>query len=132
MTIDYGFKTTDEVQYDSSGLPVGIYKVLAKSEEADDKGRGVIVEYEILDGEFKGKTAKVWYLTTHENQTTANIAKQNLKRIADATGKPVSSIAPLKNRVFTVEVRKQKKDDRYTEISRYLPESHVNDSDSPF
>lgn len=132
MTIDYGFKTTDEVQYDSSGLPVGTYKVLAKSEEADEKGRGVIVEYEILDGEFKGKTAKVWYLTTHENQTTANIAKQNIKRIADATGKPVSGVAPIKGRVFTIEVRKQKKDDRYTEIAKYHPENYKPEGDAPF
>jgi len=134
MTIDYGFKSTDEVQYDSQGLPIGTYKAMIKSEEADEKGRGLIAEFEVLEGNYKGKTGKVWYLTTHDNPQTANIAKQNIKRIADATGKPVSSASPLKGRVLTLEVRQQKKNPDYTEIFKYYPENYVapQSDDVPF
>lgn len=121
--IDYGFNT-DDVQLDSQGLPVGTYKAMITAEELNEK-RALVVTYEVLDGEFKGKTGKVWYNINHENATTANIAKQAIKRIADATGKAVSPEAPLKNRVLTIEVGKQKKDDRYTEIKKYLPENHT-------
>jgi hypothetical protein len=73
----------------------------------------------------------VWFLTLHENPQTANIAKQNLKRIADATGRAVSPTAPLKGRVLTLEVAQQKKNPDYTEVKKYLPENHVN-QDTPF
>ena len=133
MTIDYGFETTDDIQLDSQGLPIGTYKVMIVGEEADQKGRGVVVNYEIIDetSEFKGKTGKVWYLTKHESAQTANIAKGNLKRIADATGKPVTAMTPLLNRVLTLEVRQQKKAPRYTEIAKYLPESYEAEAEIP-
>jgi hypothetical protein len=127
----YGFESTDDVAYDKAGLPVGTYKAMIIAEEADPKGRGLVAEYEVLDGNYKGKTGKVWYLTKHESAQTANIAKQNLKRIGDATGKPVSPTAPIKGRVLTIEVRAQKKNPDFTEIARYLPENHKVD-DSPF
>lgn len=123
--MDYGFKSTDEVQYDSQGLPIGTYKAMIIGEEEDPKGRGVVVEYEALDGDNKGKTGKVWYLTKHESLQTANIAKQNIKRIADATGKTVTSTSPLKGRVLTIEVRQQKKNPDFTEIAKYHPENYV-------
>jgi ribosomal protein L24 len=130
----YGFTTTDEIQYDAAGLPVGTYKAMARKEEADEKGRGFIVEWEVLEGEHKGKTGKVWYLTRHDSQQTANIAKQNVKRIADATGKPVTPSTPIKNRVLTLVVRQQKKNPDYTEVAKYLPENAPVsvDSDIPF
>ncbi len=90
------------------------------------------MELEILDGDHKGRKGKVWILTKHENPQTANIAKQTLKRIADATGKAVSPSAPLKGRVFRIDVAVQKKDDRYTEIKKYLPESHEPEVKAPF
>lgn len=126
MTIDYGFESTDEVKYDSQGLPLGTYKVMIISEnpwEKDGKTTGVVVEYEILTGEKKGLVRKYWYLTMHENATTSNIAKQNVKRIADATGKAVSATSPLKGRVFTVTVGQQKNDPDRTEIKKYDPEN---------
>lgn len=123
--IDYGFKTTDDVKYDVQGLPVGTYKVMIIGEEADPKGRGVVVNYEVLSGDFKGKTGKVWYLTTHEKTITSNIAKQNIKRIADATGKAVTASSPLKNRVLTITVAPQKNDPDRTEIKRYASENTV-------
>lgn len=134
MTNYYGVESTDEVQYDKAGLPVGTYKAMIISEEPDAEGRGVIAEYEVLEGDFKKKTGKVWYLTMHSNPQTANIAKQNLKRIADATGKPVSATSPLKGRVMTLEVREQKKNPDYTEIFRYHPEDYAAplSNDVPF
>ena len=131
MSIDYGFQTTDDVQYDAQGLPIGIYKAMAINEEADKEDRGVIVEYEVLEGTYKGKTGKCWYLTKHSSAQTSNIAKQNLKRIADATGKPINATNPIKGRVLTLEVRQQKKNPEYTEIARYHPENYSTD-DIPF
>lgn len=135
MTHDYGFNT-DEVQYDKQGLPVGTYKVLIREEELKETDRAenptmLIVDYEILDGEYKGKSGRVWYNIFHTNAQTSNIAKQAIKRIADATGRAVSASSPLKGRVLTIEVAEQKKDNRYTEIKKYLPEDHINNN-APF
>jgi len=124
MTNYYGVESTDDVAYDSQGLPIGIYKAMAISEEADAQGRGVIVEWEALSGDNKGRKGKQWILTTHENQQTSNIAKQTLKRIADARGKPISTAAPIKGTVVTLEVRQQKKNPDYTEVARYHPENY--------
>lgn len=134
MTIDYGFDTTDNVQYDKVGLPVGTHKVMIVGEEEDPKGRGVIAEYEIVgDSDFKGKKGKVWYLTKHDDAQTVNIAKQNLKRIADATARPVTPTTPLKGRVLVIEVRQQKKNPDYTEIAKYWPDNHeIVNNDPPF
>lgn len=134
MTNMYGFTTTNEVEYDAQGLPVGTYKVMAIGEEPDTKGRGVVVEYEVVDGINKGRRGKVWYLTTHESPQTANIARQNIKRIADATGKPVSSENPIKGRVLTLVVAKQTKNPDFTEVKKYLPEDYVEPAtaDAPF
>lgn len=126
----YGIETTDDVELDGKGLPVGTYKAMIVGEEPAAKENGVIAEYEVLSGEHKGKRGKAWYLTMHENPQTANIAKQNLRRIADATGKPVTPESPLKGRVLTLDVQKQKKDPNYTEIKRYLPENYAASSES--
>lgn len=132
MTNYYGVETTDDVEYDKQGLPIGTYKAMIVSEEPDAKGRGVVAEFEALEGPNKGRKGKVWYLTLHENTTTSNIAKQNLKRIAEATGRAVTAEAPLKGRVLTLVVGVQKNDDSRTDIKKYLPEGHVAaDNDLP-
>ncbi len=134
MTNYYGFETTDDVKLDTGGLPVGTYKAMIIGEEPyvkDGDTRGVIVEYEAVSGESKGRKGKVWYLTLHDNATTANIAKQNIKRIADATGKAVSPAAPLKGRVLTITVAPQKNDPDRTEIKKYASESEVSNA-APF
>ena len=129
----YGVDSTDSVEYDKQGLPPGSNQlVMVVGEEPAKEDKGVIMELEILDGVHKGRKGKVWILTKHENAQTANIAKQTLKRIADATGKAVSPSAPLKGRVFRIDVATQKKDDRYTEIKKYLPENHVAENAAPF
>jgi len=132
MTIDYGFESTDDVKYDKQGLPIGIYKVMIIGEEADKDNRGVVVEYEVVSGSAKGKKGKQWLLTKHSNPDTANIAKQNIKRIADATAKAVTPSTPLKGRVLTIDVQEQKKNPDYTEIKRYLPEGHTEAAKAPF
>lgn len=127
----YGFNSTDEVKYDSQGLPAGTYKALALSEEPDAKGNGFIVEWEIVDGEFKGKKGKVWYLTLHPQAQTAAIARQNVKRLADASGKPVDKENPIKGRVLTLVVGAQKNDADRTEIKKYLPEDYQAEAEVP-
>jgi ssDNA-binding Zn-finger/Zn-ribbon topoisomerase 1 len=127
MTNYYGFDSTDDVPEEKTGLPVGTYKVMAVSEDKDEKGNGLIVEYEIVSGENKGRKARVWYNTLHQNQQTANIAKATLKRIADATGKPITPASPIKGRVMTVVVAEQKKNPQYTEVKKYLSESYKED-----
>lgn len=135
--INYGFSSTDEVQYDGKGLPVGHFLVMATGEEMNEKGTGIVVELEILQGEKKGKKGKIWYNTLHENPVVSNIAKQQLKRIADATGKPITPTSPIKGRVFQIIISENKKDSRYTEITKYLPETgdfpaSGNALDAPF
>ena len=130
----YGVSSTDEVHYDAQGLPIGIYKAMAISEEPDPKGRGVIVEWEALSGDNKGSKGKQWIMTTHENLQTSNIAKQTLKRIADASGKAITPASPIKGRVVTLEVRQQKKNPDFTEVFKYHPENYEApaSSDLPF
>ena len=129
----YGVDSTDSVEYDKQGLPVGNNQlVMVVGEEPAKDDKGVVMELEILDGDHKGRKGKVWILTKHENAKTANIAKQTLKRIADATGKAVSPSAPLKGRVLRIDVAVQKKDDRYTEIKKYMPEDHIEEAKAPF
>jgi ribosomal protein L24 len=127
----YGFENSNDVVLDAQGLPVGTYKAMIIGEEAAKDDKGVVAEFEVLDGDNKGKTGKVWYLTKHDNALTANIAKQNLKRIAEATGKPLTPMAPLKNRVLTIEVRQQKKNPQYTEVAKYLPENYIAEAEIP-
>ena len=131
----YGFDTTDEIEYDKAGLPVGIYKAMATAEqphEKDDVVIGVAVTWEVVEGEHKGRSGKVVYSTMHPTSDQAkNIAKQQLKRLADATNKPISETNPIKGRVCVLDVKEQKKNPEYTEIKRYLPEDFAVD-EAPF
>jgi hypothetical protein len=124
---NYGFNDTNEVKYDVLGFPLGKYKVFAKNES--DAPTGIVVEYDILDGEHKGTTAKVYYNTLSENSTTAKIAQIDLKRIADATGRSVNAANPIKGRTFIVDVVPQKSNPQYTNVKAYLPSDK---SDLPF
>lgn len=138
MTVDYGFASTDNVEFDKIGGPVGEYTVRIAEEYVDEKiseknPNPVVVLYEILDGEFKGKTFKNWYNVHNANPTTANIAKQSIKRIAEATGRAVTPTAPLHGRVFKVIVDEQKNDSSRTDIKKYLPaDAPASSSAAPF
>jgi len=133
MSIDYGFDTND-IKLDSLGLTPGIYKVMIKSEERkptksklDGKTDDdlLLVTYQAVEGDMKGKTISQRYNIWNSNQTASNIAKQEIKRIANATGRPVSPEAPLRGRVLCIEVRNQKGSDQYVEIAKYYPEDYV-------
>lgn len=134
-------RTTDDVEMDKIGLPIGIYKAMAISEEDRTQGDGIIVEFEVLEGADKGSKGKVWYLFDSDNTTTRKIAEQNLKRLSDATGKPIplvsidkrpAEFAPIKGRVLTLDVQTQKKNPAYTEIKRYLPEDYKVEEKASF
>lgn len=131
--------STNEVEYDSVGAPVGSYRVMALSAELKDQSlekpenpKILIVDYEALDGEFSGKQFKVWYNIHHTSGQTRNIARQDLKRIADATNSVIENPEDLEGKVFAVIVEKQKKNPQYTQIVKYLPEDHEEESfDAP-
>lgn len=129
--IDYGFDTAD-VELDSLGAPLGTHKVMVIGEELKEQPekpenpRALIVTYEIVEGELKGKQWQTWYNLWHSNTTAQRIAKQELKKIELATGRPVNSSNPLLNRVMTVEVQRQKKNPDFTQITRYHPENYVS------
>lgn len=131
MTNYYGFESTDEVTLDKAGLPIGTYKAMIVSEEPEKDDRGLVIEYEVLEGAYKGRRGKQWLLTLDKNPVTSNIAKQNIKRIAEATGRPVTPTSPLKNRVLTLQVGPQKNNPDYSEIKKYLPENHTV-NEAPF
>lgn len=127
---NYGFKSTAEVEYDRIGLPIGEYKVMIESEE--DVPTGVKATFKILTGDHKGETPFYWFNTLSENPTTQRIAKQNIKRIADATGIDVDPEQnPLTGRVFCVRVE-ESKNPQYTEIKEFLHESHIEDESPDF
>lgn len=128
MSIDYGFNSED-VTLDTPGLPPGIYKVMIKSEEKkaskkDERNELLEVTYQAVEGDFKGKTIIQRYNIWNNNITASNIAKQEIKRIANATGRPVSPESPLRGRVLSIDVRYQKGSDQYTEIAKYYPEDY--------
>jgi len=124
---NYGFESTENVQYDKIGFPLGLYRVMATDEEGVPTG--VKVLFDILTGDHKGESCTVWYNTKSDNNITAKIAQQALKRIADATKQPVSAVSPIKGRVFCVDV-KEGKNPQFTEVKGYYPEDHV--ADKPF
>jgi ribosomal protein L24 len=128
MSNYYGFETTEDVKLDAQGLPIGTYKAYANKEEEykkDNVTQGFTVEWEVLEGDHKGKKGKVWYLTQHLNSTTANIAQQSIKRIAEASGTPVTQASPIQGRTVTLVVGEQKKNPQYTEIKKYLPADYT-------
>lgn len=135
--IDYGF-STEQVEYDPLGLPVGLHKVMITDEEIKHSEnpnnlKRLVVTYEAVEGKHRGTKHIQSYNLWHANQKTSSIAQQSLKRIADATGREVSPASPLKGRVLVIEIRKQKNNPDYTEVAKYYPESHaVETDDIPF
>lgn len=124
--MDYGFTTSDEVPNEVQGLSIGTYHVLAVDEVQGDAPSErnpfpVIVTWKELDSETPNRTSKVWYNVNHSSPQAANIARASVKKIADATGRPVSAMAPIKGRLCKVIVDLQKGSDSFTEIKKYLP-----------
>lgn len=131
MTNDiYGDFDSAKVEYDKPGLPVGIHKVMITKEERKSTKAGdnefLEVTFQAVEGEYKGKTTIGRYNLWNSNPKAANIAKQQLKKIGDSSGKPVSAENPLKGRVLCIEVRQQEDNSDYTEISKYYPEDYTS------
>lgn len=123
---NYGFTSSDEVKLSNTIFPIGVYKVHATDQV--DVSTGIKVTYDILTGKNKGDVVEIWYNTLSENETQANIAKVQFKRIGDIMGMPISESAPVKGRVFVVDVRINEKKPEYTNVHRYYKESY-NDLD---
>ncbi len=120
---NYGFESSNNVKLDTFGFPVGKYAVYADCEA--EVASGVHILYKILSGEHKDAEASVYYNTLSENEITAKIAKQDLKRIADATGKPIDKDNMIQGRTFMVDVELNKKNPAYTNVKAYLPADGV-------
>ena len=126
---NYGFDTSDSVKLSTSQFPVGKFTVFAVEEE--NVPSGVKVTYDIVTGEHKGSQATIWYNTLSEDAQIAAIAKQNIKRIADACKTTISATRPIKGLAFGVEVVENEKKPQYTNVKRYFeaeeaPKSDVN------
>lgn len=120
---NYGFNSSDEVQLDTFGFPVGKYIVHAVGQ--GDTATGILVDYKILTGENANKSFSVYYNTLSDNEITAKIARQDIKRIGDATGKPVDQANGIAGRTFAVEVETNAKNPRFTNVKAYLPADGV-------
>lgn len=134
--MEYGIDTS-EIELESLGLPEGIFKAMISNEEVvptkDETGKLLAVTFNVVEGEHKNKTMISRFNLWHSNPVAANIAKQDLKKIAVATGKEVNAQQPLKGRVLTIHVRKQKNNPEYNEIWKYEPAEAFNEpNDIPF
>lgn len=136
--IDYGFNT-ENVELDTLGLPAGTHKVMISKEEIKEtpdkptNPRRLVVTFQAVEGELKGESHVANYNLWNVNDQTVNIARQELKRIADATGSEVGPQAPLQGRVLKIVIAPQKKNPEYMEIKKYLPENDTQLDDSiPF
>lgn len=126
MTIDYGFASTDDVKLDPVGLPIGEYHVRAAKEEQIDNfsetnPMPIRVTWKVLDGEHIGMERHTTFNVNNTNPVAANIARADIKKIAIATGRAVTSESPIQGRVLKVIVGYQKGSDQYTEIKKYMP-----------
>lgn len=121
---NYGFESSSEVKLDTFGFPLGKYVVHAVGQ--GDTASGVMVDYTIVSGEHANHTFGIYYNTRSDNEITAKIAKQDLKRIADATGKPIDQQNAIAGRTFTVDVVPNKKNPQYTVVQAYLPADGIS------
>lgn len=116
---NYGFTSSSEIKLDTFGWPLGKYAVHAVGQ--GDTATGVMVDYKILTGDNAGHEFGIYYNTLSDNEITAKIAKQDIRRIADATGKPVDANNRIAGRTFMVDVEPNKKNPAYTQVKAYLP-----------
>lgn len=121
MTVDLGFSTKD-IELESGRLEPGAYKVLIKSygkEMSKNDIPMLVVQYEVVEGDSKGKTIKDYFNFWHDSEQVRNIAKQSLKKLSVAVetelGDP--AINP-QGKVLEITVKEQKDSD-YTQVSGY-------------
>lgn len=121
---DYGFESSSEIKIDVNQFPVGKYKVFAT--EQSEAATGFTVKYEIVTGDLKGDVVTIWYNTKSDRDDVRNIAKKEIRRIADVT-RVIDSTNPIKGRAFCVEVEKSKKNEQYTIVTRYSHADEIPD-----
>jgi hypothetical protein len=123
--IDYGF-SSDEVQLNPT-IPNGEYVVTITNEEKADNGVSLIVDYKVIDTQYKGMTFRQYYNIFHTSTTPKNIARADIKKIAEATGKVVDATNKLSGRTFKVILEQGGEyNGRMTyNIKKYLPEFGV-------
>lgn len=120
--IDYGF-TSDEIELNPT-IPNGEYVVTITHEEKADNNVSLIIDYKIINTEYKGMTFRKYENIFHTNVTAKNIARANIKKIANATGKMVDNNAPLTGRTFKVILEQSGEyNGRMSyDIKKYMPE----------
>jgi len=122
--MDYGIDTSN-VELESLGLPEGGYRAMISSEEIkptkDGLNKLLEVTFNVVEGAHKNKTIISRFNLWHSNEVAKNMAQQDLKKIALATGKEVNGEQPLKGRALTIFVRKQKNNPDYSEVWKYAP-----------
>ena len=121
----YDFDTADVQE----GLGLGWHKVMIVGEKVHEtpnnpnNPRLLLLTFESVQPETKGLSYTQGYNCWHTQATASNIARANLKKIAEVTGKDINATTPAKGRALWIEIRKQKKNDQYLEVSSYKPES---------
>lgn len=110
-------------------LPTGTYYFVVKTVQdvPNKKGTGVFtqIEFECLDDSHKGEILTGRYNLNNPNPTAVNIARKEIKAMADAIGVIPTGADVLIGRVLKIEVEcRQQKDDpsrMENNILRYLP-----------
>ena len=121
--MSYGFNV-EEHELQTLSLPDGTYTVMVTEEweTKDDGEQRLVLIYEVLEGEQKGKTMKQWLSLFSDNPKAVGAARDNLKRVEGATGEPIKNSGDLNGRVLRIAIAPQKKNPQYKEITSYLPE----------
>lgn len=70
--------------------PVGVQKsVISAMEVKDNKagtGKLIVVDFTIVEGEFKNEQIRTWINFEHPNEQTANIGRRNLDQLCKQVG----------------------------------------------
>ncbi len=123
--------STADVEIESKGLPIGFHKAMALKQfyknnpKKPENPNMLVVTWEVVEGEAKGKQGDVYYNVNHSIPKTARIAKETVKKIEIATGVVVDKENPIKGRVCVLDIRPQKDNPQYSEIKGYYPENYV-------
>jgi hypothetical protein len=111
-----------EPKKDFVALPAGIYNMVTMDAEwrtpKSGKGRMFVIQFEVVDGQHKGRRLSTYLNLEHANPKTVEIAKAELSSICRAINvlKPTSEY-DLINRQLQVSVYVD--DDGYNDIGNY-------------
>ena len=124
-------KITSETIQDEV-LPVGTYRVAlvrgqVKPSKAGDS-QIAFLNFQVLDGECKGKEFSDMAIVVHSNRTAMSIGHKKLAKIGEATvGTPfISDLAEVMNKPFIAEVKIRPARGDYApsnEIAKAMPDT---------